>query len=205
MLYKVGVNWDGPGQMVTEGPSSAIHHFPGGSDGKASACNVGDPGLIPGSGRSPGEGNGKLLQYSCLENHMDRGAWWATVCGAAKSWTQLSGFTFFSFFQLPSPPRGLSPQISFPFSGPRDCHYLPCSQGSWWWLLMGFGKWRTTLAERSHEAGRSQAGGSLCKDWTMGFLGIAAASGSWLGERWPAFQFPIAALARCPEALANFT
>ena len=70
----MGVNWDGPGQMVTEGPSSAIHHFPGGSDGKASACNVGDPGLIPGSGRSPGEGNGNLLQYSCLENHMDRGA-----------------------------------------------------------------------------------------------------------------------------------
>ena len=49
--------------------------FPGGSDGKASACNVGDPGSIPGSGRSPGEGNGNPLQYSCLENSMDRGAW----------------------------------------------------------------------------------------------------------------------------------
>ena len=49
--------------------------FSGGSDGKVSACNVGDPGLIPGSGRSPGEGNGKPLQYSCLENPMDRGAW----------------------------------------------------------------------------------------------------------------------------------
>ena len=49
--------------------------FPGGSDGKASACNVGDPGSIPGSGRSPGEGSGKPLQYSCLENSMDRGAW----------------------------------------------------------------------------------------------------------------------------------
>ena len=47
----------------------------GGSDGKASVCNVGDPGLIPGSGRSPGEGNGNPLQYSCLENSMDRGAW----------------------------------------------------------------------------------------------------------------------------------
>ena len=46
---------------------------------KASTCNVGDPGLIPGSGRSPGEGNGNLLQYSCLENSMDRGARWATV------------------------------------------------------------------------------------------------------------------------------
>ena len=49
--------------------------FPGGSDGKASACTVGDLGLIPGSGRSPGEGNGNPLQYSCLENPRDRGAW----------------------------------------------------------------------------------------------------------------------------------
>ena len=49
--------------------------FPGGSDGKVSACNVGDLGLIPGSGRSSGEGNGNPLQYSCLENSMDRGAW----------------------------------------------------------------------------------------------------------------------------------
>ena len=48
--------------------------FPGGSDGEESACNAGDPGLIPESGRSPGEGNGNLLQYSCLENSMDRGA-----------------------------------------------------------------------------------------------------------------------------------
>ena len=50
-------------------------HFPGGSEGKASACNAGDLGLIPGSGRSSGEGNGNPLQYSCLENPMDRGAW----------------------------------------------------------------------------------------------------------------------------------
>ena len=49
--------------------------FPGDSDGKASACNVGDPSSIPGSGRSPGEGNGNPLQYSCLENSMDGGAW----------------------------------------------------------------------------------------------------------------------------------
>jgi len=49
--------------------------LPGGSEGKASACNMGDPGLIPGSGRSPEEGNGRPLQYSCLENHMEGGAW----------------------------------------------------------------------------------------------------------------------------------
>ena len=61
--------------------------FPGGSDSKASACNAGGPGSIPGSGRSPEEGNGKPLQHSCLENPMDEGAWWATVHGVAKSQT----------------------------------------------------------------------------------------------------------------------
>ena len=53
--------------------------FPGGSDGEESACNAEDPGLIPGSGRSPGEGNGNPLQYPCLENPVDRGAWRAAV------------------------------------------------------------------------------------------------------------------------------
>ena len=62
-----------------------------------SACNVGDLGSIPGSGRSPGEGNGNPLQYSCLENPMDGRAWWATVHGVAKSRTRLSDFTFFLF------------------------------------------------------------------------------------------------------------
>ena len=59
--------------------------FPGGSDGKASACNAGDPGSIPGWGRSPGEGNGYPLQYSCLEISMDTGAWRTTVDGATQS------------------------------------------------------------------------------------------------------------------------
>ena len=58
--------------------------------GKVSACNAGDPGPVPGSGRSLGEGNGNPLQYSCLVNSTDRGAWWATVHGAAKSQTRLS-------------------------------------------------------------------------------------------------------------------
>ena len=58
-----------------------------------SACNAGDPGSIPGLGRSPGEGNGNPLQYSCLENPMNGGAWWATVHGVAKSRTRLSDFT----------------------------------------------------------------------------------------------------------------
>ena len=59
--------------------------FPDGSDGKESACNAGEPGLVPGLGRSPGEGHGHSLQYSCLENPMDRGAWWATVHGACQA------------------------------------------------------------------------------------------------------------------------
>ena len=61
--------------------------FLGGSDSKVSILNAGDLGSIPGSGRSPGEGHGNPLQYSCLENPMDRGAWWATIHGVAKSWT----------------------------------------------------------------------------------------------------------------------
>ena len=56
----------------------------------ANSGDTGDVGSIPGLGRSPGGGNDNPLQYSCLENSMDRGAWWATVHGVAKSWTQLS-------------------------------------------------------------------------------------------------------------------
>ena len=59
-------------------------YFVGGSDGKESACNVGDPGSIPGLERSPEEGNGNPLQYSCLENSLDKGVWWATVHGVAE-------------------------------------------------------------------------------------------------------------------------
>ena len=65
----------------------ALISFPGGSDSKESVCSAGNPGLIPGLGRSPGEGNRNPLQHSCLENSIDRGAWQATVHGVAKSWT----------------------------------------------------------------------------------------------------------------------
>ena len=58
---------------------------PGGSDNKESACNAGDTGSIPGLGECPGEGNGNPLQYSCLDNSMDRGAWWAIVHGITKN------------------------------------------------------------------------------------------------------------------------
>ena len=64
--------------------------FPGGSVVMNFPANAGDVGSIPGSGRSPGEGDGNPLQYSCLGNLRDKGAWWATVHRIAKSWTQLS-------------------------------------------------------------------------------------------------------------------
>ena len=67
--------------------------FPGHTEVKVSTWNAGDPGSIPGSGRSPGEGNSNPLQYSCLENPMEGEAWCATVHGVAKSQTQLSEFT----------------------------------------------------------------------------------------------------------------
>ena len=70
--------------------STFLMDFPGGSDGKESACNAGDLGLIPGWGWYPGERNGNPLLYSCLENPMDRGAWRATVCGVTKSQLWLS-------------------------------------------------------------------------------------------------------------------
>ena len=93
--------------------------FPGGSDGKESTCNVWDPGLTSGSGKCPGEGNGYPLQYSCLENPMDGGAWQATVHGVSKSQTQLSDFTF-TFTQL-----SLWPEIRNP------CMYTLSSQFLW--------------------------------------------------------------------------
>ena len=90
-----------PGSLQTMGCKEldrTEHGFPAGSVGKESACNSGDPGLIPGSGRSPAGGDGNSLQYSCLKNSTDRGAWWATVHGIAKSRTRLSDFIF--SFQL---------------------------------------------------------------------------------------------------------
>ena len=89
MSIRTGIN------PVVRAPPSFISSnlnwgFSDGSDSKESASNAGDLGSIPGSGRSPGEENGNALQYSCLENPMDRGTWWATVHGVAKSQTGLS-------------------------------------------------------------------------------------------------------------------
>ena len=104
--------------------------IPGGSEGKASACNAGDLGSIPGSRRSPGEGNGNPLKYSCLENPMDRGAWWATVHGVTKSRTRLSIFTFtFPFHALEKEMATHSSVLAWRIPGAADPGGLP-SMGS---------------------------------------------------------------------------
>ena len=90
--------------------SIELASFPGGLAGKESACNVGDLGSMPGSGRSPGEGNGSPLQYPCLEDSMDRGAWRATVHGVAKSRTRPKQLTLSLPYDPASPPPGMYPR-----------------------------------------------------------------------------------------------
>ena len=98
--------------------------FPGGSDSKESACNAGDSGSTPGSRRSPGEVNSKPLQYSCLENPMDRGAWWATPHGVVKDQTRLKQLSL----SLTYPPSGTALHKTatplLPHPGPRHLLYL---------------------------------------------------------------------------------
>ena len=98
--------------------------FPGGSDGRESACNAGDAGSIPGSGRFPGEGNDYPLQYSCLENSMDRGAWWTTIYGVTESDTT-EGLTL-SISLTPRPQTGTWCQVHS-LLGTR-----PHTGGEWW-------------------------------------------------------------------------
>ena len=105
-------------------------NFPGGSDGKESACNARDLGSIPGLGRSPGVGNSYPLQYSCLENSMDRGDWRATVHGVTKSQTQLSDYHLtwipwglHSQFELESP-ANITPVNPGSFLAGWTCPYV---------------------------------------------------------------------------------
>ena len=100
---------------------------PGSSDSKESACNVGDLGSIPGSGRSPGEGNGNSLQYSGLEDPMDGAAWWATLHGVSKSRTWLRDQHF--HFLMNEHIQGLGHWSTSFFS----CHL--CVRGTWMWHL----------------------------------------------------------------------
>ena len=108
----------------------ALLGFPSGSDGKESTCNAGDLGSVPELGRYPGEGNGNPLQYSCLENSMDGGAWWAAVHGVAKSWTRLSNFTFtFHFHALEKEMATHSSVLAWRIPGTGEPGGLP-SMGS---------------------------------------------------------------------------
>ena len=116
-------------------PSMGFWGVPCGSAGKESACNVGVLGSISGVGRSPGEGNGNPLQYSCLGNPMDGGAWWAAVHGVARSRTRLSSFTFtFHFHALE---KATAPTPVLP---PGQ------SQGAWWAAVHGVTKSWTRLS-----------------------------------------------------------
>ena len=104
--------------------------FSGGSVGKESACNAGDLGLIPGLERSPGKGNSNPLQYSCMENSMDRGTWWATVHGVTKSWTWLwPSFHWNSYNNLPCLEHDDPTLISLCMFHLRKWYHLPI------WLL----------------------------------------------------------------------
>ena len=94
--------------------------------GNVFACSAGDPSLIPGSGRSPGEGNGNLLQYSCLENPMERGAWQATVHGVTKNQTRLSDFTSLHFIHVSM----TFSQIIPPSPSPTESKSLFCTSAS---------------------------------------------------------------------------
>ena len=120
--------------------SPLVNELCKGLSGKESACNAGDAGdtgSIPGLGRSPGEGNGNLLQLSCLKNPMDRGAWWATVHGVTKRWTQVSTYSLRSFssvqslsrVQLFATPWTAARQASLPISSSQSySNSCPLSQ-----------------------------------------------------------------------------
>ena len=88
---------------------SSVLGLPCGSDGKESACNAGDLGLVPGLERSPGEGNGYPLQYSCLQDSMDKGTWQTTVRGVAKSLIHLSDFHLMTVWGFPCGASGKEP------------------------------------------------------------------------------------------------
>ena len=110
------MDWMGDGIRMIQVPTFIVYFivhqgFPGGSDGKESACSVGDLGSVPELGRSPGEGNGYPLQYSCLENPTDRGDWQTTVHGVSKGQTQTKQLSLISIIITSGPPQIIRYQI----------------------------------------------------------------------------------------------
>ena len=121
--------------------------FPGSSDGKEAACNAGDLGSIPGSGSSLGEGNGNPLQYSCLENSMDRGAWWFTVHWGHKE-LDMTEKLHFHFHQYERLPRWHSGKVSTCQDEMQKTRFRSLS-----WEDLWRRKWRPTpifLCRKSH-------------------------------------------------------
>ena len=127
----------------------ATRGFPCSSVGKESACSTGDLSLIPGLRTSPGEGNGSPLQYPCLEDSMNGGAWQAAVHGVTKSWTQLSDFCFNFHFPLSCIGEGNG--------NPLQCSCLenPRDGGAWWAAIYGVAQSRTRLKRLSSSSSRS--------------------------------------------------
>ena len=116
--------------------------------GKESACNAGDPGSVPGLGRSPGEGNGNPLQNSCLESSMNRGASWAIVHGAAKSWTRLSNWahtTEHSYFLNNSPDFHIIPSITSLWI----ISLIIFNQESWIYKMLIHGWWFLSVSSQN--------------------------------------------------------
>jgi len=146
--------------------------FPGSLVSKESACSAGDLGSIPGSGRSPGEGNGNSLQYYCLENPIDRGAWWATVHGvtrighnlvtnphgiqsilAGKFFTSSVAWEAHFFFKgdtgsIPESGRPPEGENGIPFK--YSCLENPMDRGAWRAIVYGVAKSGTQLSMHAH-------------------------------------------------------
>ena len=119
--------------------------FPGSSDSKESACNEGDLGPIPGLGRSPGEGNGNLLQHSCLENSVDRRAWLATVHGVTKSWTQLSDWAIWQRLQTNQDLTGSLTRFSVRSHMSVSCTFFPENYRVYFWSITSPRRWRVSV------------------------------------------------------------
>ena len=134
----------GFGQMHND-LCASLWSFPGGSGMKTPPANAGDTGLIPGWGRSPGGGNGNLLQYSCLENPMDRGAWWATVHRVRHDWaTEHNNITQRSF-TAPRPLCSIHSLTSTDFF--FNClHSFAFSRTSYSWNYTVFSDWLSSLS-----------------------------------------------------------
>ena len=148
-----------------------MRSFLGGSGGKASASNVGDLGSIPGLGRSPGEGNGTPLQYSCLENPMDRGAWWVTIHGVSKSWTRLSNFIYHLLSRDALEKSSESRMCETYERAARIAHYgelkSPSTKRDW-------GEWRISFSEgRRSGNNEGDRNDHLCDDQNHQFPSIS--------------------------------